>query len=171
MAKSSDNYSINEQIKDKEVRVIGENGEQLGVMSSKDALTLAQEADLDLVKIAPTAVPPVCRIINYSKFKYELGRKEKENKKKQKSMETKEIHFSSSIDTNDLNTKLKQTRKMLEKGNRVKVVLQLYGREASRADYYKPLLEKFMENLNDVATSEKGIRVEGRNIVVLLVKK
>ena len=112
---------INGQIRDKEVRVISESGEQLGIMSSKDAMKLAREADLDLVKIAPKAQPPVCKIIDYGKYKYELARKEKEAKKKQKTVEVKEVRLSPNIDTNDLNTKMNNAKKFIGKGNKVKV--------------------------------------------------
>ena len=115
---------INERIRDKEVRVIGQDGEQLGIMSSKEAMKLAREADLDLVKIAPTAKPPVCKIIDYGKYRYELARKEKEAKKKQRTMEVKEVRLSPNIDTNDLNTKANQARKFLIKGDKVKVTLR-----------------------------------------------
>ena len=108
---------INEQIRDKEVRVIGEDGEQLGIMSAKDAMKLAREAELDLVKIAPTAKPPVCKIVDYGKYRYEQMRKEKEAKKKQKTIDIKEVRFSPNIDTNDLNTKINQARKFLSKGD------------------------------------------------------
>ena len=111
---------INEQIRDKEVRLIGEDGEQLGVMPARDALQMAKEAELDLVKIAPTAKPPVCKIIDYGKYRYELARKEKEAKKKQKVIEVKEVRLSPNIDTNDLNTKMGAARKFLEKGDLVR---------------------------------------------------
>ena len=120
---------MNEQIKDKEVRLVGENGEQLGVMSAREALKLALEAELDLVKIAPTAKPPVCKIIDYGKYKYELIRREKEAKKKQKTVDVKEIRLSPNIDTNDLNTKINATRKFITKGNKVKITLRFRGRE------------------------------------------
>ena len=112
---------INEQIRDREIRLIGENGEQLGIMSAKDAMKLAREAELDLVKIAPTAKPPVCKIIDYGKYRYELARKEKEARKKQKTIEIKEVRLSPNIDVNDLNTKVASARKFLTKGNKVKV--------------------------------------------------
>ena len=115
---------INEQIRDREVRLIGENGEQLGIMSARDAFKLAQEAELDLVKIAPTAKPPVCKIIDYGKYRYELARKEKEARKKQKVIDVKEVRLSPNIDTNDLNTKVGAARKFLEKGDKVKVTLR-----------------------------------------------
>ena len=119
---------INGQIRDKEVRVISEDGEQLGIMSSKDAMKLAREAELDLVKIAPKAQPPVCKIIDYGKYKYELARKEKEAKKKQKTVEVKEVRLSPNIDTNDLNTKMNNAKKFITKGNKVKVTLRFRGR-------------------------------------------
>ena len=115
---------INGQIRDKEVRVIAENGDQLGVMPVKEAMKLAQEAELDLVKIAPKAQPPVCKIIDYGKYRYELARKEKEAKKKQKTIEIKEVRLSPNIDVNDLNTKNNAARKFIEKGNKVKVTLR-----------------------------------------------
>ena len=114
---------INGQIRDKEVRVIAENGDQLGVMPVKEAMKLAQEAELDLVKIAPKAQPPVCKIIDYGKYRYELARKEKEAKKKQKTVEVKEVRLSPNIDTNDLNTKVNNAKKFIAKGNKVKVTL------------------------------------------------
>ena len=120
---------INEQIRDKEVRVVSETGEQLGIMSSKDAQKLADEQGVDLIKIAPTAKPPVCKIIDYGKYRYELARKEKEAKKKQKTMEVKEVRLSPNIDTNDLNTKANQARKFITKGDKVKVTLRFRGRE------------------------------------------
>lgn len=120
---------INEQIKDKEIRLVGEDGEQLGIVSAKDALKLAKEANLDLVKIAPTAKPPVCKIIDYGKYRYELARKEKEAKKKQKVTEVKEIRLSPNIDDNDLATKANHARKFIEKGDKVKVALRFRGRE------------------------------------------
>ena len=120
---------INEQIRDKEVLLIGEDGQQLGVMATRDALKLAQDANLDLVKIAPTAKPPVCKIIDYGKYRYELTRKEKEAKKKQKITEVKEVRLSPNIDDNDLNTKANQARKFITKGDKVKVALRFRGRE------------------------------------------
>ena len=129
---------INEQIRDREVRLIGENGEQLGIMSARDAFKLAQEAELDLVKIAPTAKPPVCKIIDYGKYRYELARKEKEARKKQKVIDVKEVRLSPNIDTNDLNTKVGAARKFLEKGDKVKVTLRFRGREMAHMSKSKP---------------------------------
>ena len=120
---------INEQIRDREIRLIGEDGQQLGIMSSREAMKIAREAELDLVKIAPQAKPPVCKIIDYGKYRYELARKEKEAKKKQKTIEVKEVRLSPNIDSNDLNTKIASARKFMEKGNKVKVTLRFRGRE------------------------------------------
>ena len=147
---------INEQIRDKEVRVIGENGEMIGVMSSKEAYKLAQEAELDLIKIAPTAQPPVCKIIDYGKYRYELARKEKEAKKKQKTIDVKEVRLSPNIDTNDLNTKVNAARKFLSKGDRVKVTLRFRGREMAHMASSRHVLDDFAKQLADVATVEKA---------------
>ena len=134
---------INEQIRDREVRVIGENGEQLGIMSSREALQKAEEAGVDLVKIAPTAKPPVCKLVDYGKFKYEQTRKEKEAKKKQRIIEIKEIRLSPNIDTNDLNTKVNAARKFLSKGDRVKITLRFRGREMTHMANSKHILDDF----------------------------
>ena len=162
---------INGQIRDKEVRVISESGEQLGIMSAMEAQKLADEAGLDLVKIAPTAKPPVCRIVDYGKFKYEQARKEKEAKKKQKTIEIKEIRMSPNIDTNDLNTKISAARKFLEKGDRVKVTIRFRGRELAHMNDNKYILDDFAEALSDVATVEKPAKVEGRTLTMFLTEK
>jgi len=162
---------INEQIRDREVRLIGENGEQLGIMSAKDAYKLAKEAELDLVKIAPTAKPPVCKIIDYGKYRYELARKEKEAKKKQKVIEIKEVRLSPNIDVNDLNTKMNNARKFLEKGNKVKVTLRFRGREMAHMSKTKYILDDFAEKLADIAAVDKPAKVEGRSIVLFLSAK
>ena len=162
---------INEQIRDKEVRVIGTDGEQLGIMSAKEALKLAEEAGVDLVKIAPTAKPPVCKIVDYGKYKYELTRKEKEAKKKQKVIETKEIRLSPNIDTNDLNTKINAARKFIAKGDKVKVTLRFRGREMAHMASSKHILDDFAEALADVATVDKAPKVEGRSMAMFLTEK
>ena len=162
---------INEQIRDKEVRLIGEDGEQLGVVSSKEALRLAEEAGLDLVKIAPTAKPPVCKIVDYGKFKYEQTRKEKEAKKKQKTIEIKEIRLSPNIDTNDLNTKINAAKKFLAKGDKVKVTLRFRGREMAHMANSKHILDDFAESLAEVAVVEKAPKVEGRSMTMFLAEK
>jgi translation initiation factor IF-3 len=153
---------INEQIRDREVRVIGEDGEQLGVMPTSEALKLAQEAELDLVKIAPTANPPVCRIVDYGKYKYDQLRKAKEAKKKQKIVDVKEIRMSPNIDTNDLNTKINAARKFLIKGNRVKFTIRFRGREMAHMGASVHILTDIAEQLKDVAVMEKEPRTEGR---------
>lgn len=162
---------INEKIRDKEVRLIGQDGEQLGIMSSKEAMKLAREADLDLVKIAPTAKPPVCKIIDYGKYRYELARKEKEAKKKQRTMEVKEVRLSPNIDTNDLNTKANQARKFLSKGDKVKVTLRFRGREMAHVNYSKQILDNFCELLEDIAVIDKKPKMEGRSMVMFLSEK
>ena len=162
---------INEQIRDKEVRVIGTDGEQIGIMSAKEALKLAEEAGVDLVKIAPTAKPPVCKIVDYGKYKYELTRKEKEAKKKQKVIETKEIRLSPNIDTNDLNTKINAARKFIAKGDKVKVTLRFRGREMAHMASSKHILDDFAEALSDVATVDKAPKVEGRSMAMFLTEK
>ncbi len=162
---------INEQIRDKEVRVIGADGEQLGIMSSKEALALAEEAELDLVKIAPTAKPPVCKIVDYGKYKYDQMRKEKESKKKQHVVEIKEIRLSPNIDTNDLNTKINAAKKFLTKGDRVKITLRFRGREMAHMQNSKHILDDFAEALGEVAVVEKAPKVEGRSMTMFLTGK
>ena len=169
--KTISDLMINEQIRDREVRVIGEEGQQLGIMSSREAQALADEAGLDLVKIAPQAQPPVCRIVDYGKFRYEQSRKQKEAKKKQKTIEIKEIRMSPNIDANDMNTKASAARKFLEKGNRVKVTLRFRGREMAHMQSSKHILDDFAKLLEDVAAIEKEPKVEGRNMTMFLVEK
>ncbi len=162
---------INEQIRENEVRLIGEHGEQLGIMSSKEAYRIAQEAELDLVMIAPVAKPPVCKVIDYGKYRYEQTLREKEAKKKQKTIEIKEIRMSPNIDTNDLNTKINATRKFLEKGARVKVTLRFRGREMAHVSTSKVILDNFVDALKDVAVIDKPAKMEGRNMSLFLSAK
>lgn len=162
---------INEQIRDKEVRLIGADGEQLGIMSAREAYKLAQEAELDLVKIAPGAKPPVCKIIDYGKYRYELARKEKEARKKQKTVELKEVRLSPNIDTNDLNTKMNAARKFISKGNKVKVTLRFRGREMAHVQASKHILDDFAEALVDIAVVEKAPKLEGRSMGMVLAEK
>ena len=162
---------INEQIRDREVRLIGEEGEQLGVMSSREAQKLADEAGLDLVKIAPTAKPPVCKIVDYGKYRYEQARKEKEARKKQKTIEIKEIRLSPNIDTNDLNTKINAAKKFLTKGDKVKVTLRFRGREMAHMNASKHILDDFAEALTEIAVVEKPAKVEGRSMTMVLAEK
>ena len=162
---------INEQIRDKEVRLVGENGEQLGIMSSRDAQKMADDAGLDLVKIAPTAKPPVCKIVDYGKYRYEQIRREKEAKKKQKTIDIKEIRLSPNIDTNDLNTKMNAARKFITKGDKVKVTLRFRGREMAHMANSKHILDDFAESLSDIAVVEKPAKVEGRSMTMVLTQK
>ena len=162
---------INEQIRDREIRLIGEDGEQLGIMSARDAMKLARGANLDLVKIAPTAKPPVCKIIDYGKYRYEQARREKEARKKQKTIEVKEIRLSPNIDTNDLNTKVNQARKFVSGGNKVKVAVRFRGRELAHTAVGKTILEDFAQKLSDIAVIDKPAKLEGKSMVMFLVEK
>ena len=162
---------INEQIRDREVRLIGADGEQIGVVSSREAQKIADEAGLDLVKIAPNAKPPVCKVIDYGKYRYEMARKDKEAKKKQKTVELKEIRLSPNIDTNDLNTKMNAAKKFLAKGNKVKITLRFRGREMAHMSSSKHILDDFAENLSDIAVVEKVPKIEGRSIGMVLAEK
>ena len=162
---------VNEQIRDREVRVIGENVEQLGIMPSREAMRLAEEAGLDLVKIAPTAKPPVCKIVDYGKFRYEQTRKEKEAKKKQRIIDVKEIRLSPNIDKNDLNTKVNAARKFLTKGDKVKMTLRFRGREMAHMANSKHILDDVAQQLSDIAVVEKAPKVEGRSMTMFLTEK
>ena len=164
-------YLINEQIRDKEVRVIGAEGGQLGVMSVKDAQKLADDAGLDLVRVSPNAKPPVCKIIDYGKFRYEMSRKEKDAKKKQRIVEIKEVRLSPNIEENDLNTKVGMARKFLEKGNRVKVTLRFRGRELAYVNQSKRILDEFAEKLSDISVVDKPAKFEGRSMTMFLAEK
>ena len=159
---------INEQIRDREIRLIGEDGQQLGIMSSREAMKIAREAELDLVKIAPQAKPPVCKIIDYGKYRYELARKEKEAKKKQKTIE---VRLSPNIDSNDLNTKIASARKFIEKGNKVKVTLRFRGREMAHVQSSRHILDEFAKALEDIALVDKPAKMEGRSMAMFLTEK
>ena len=162
---------INEQIRDREIRLIGEDGQQLGIMSSREAMKIAREAELDLVKIAPQAKPPVCKIIDYGKYRYELARKEIEAKKKQKTIEVKEVRLSPNIDSNDLNTKIASARKFIEKGNKVKVTLRFRGREMAHVQSSRHILDEFAKALEDIALVDKPAKMEGRSMAMFLTEK
>ena len=162
---------INEQIRDREVRLIGADGEQLGIVSSREAQKIADEAGLDLVKIAPNAKPPVCKVIDYGKYRYEQARKEKDAKKKQKTVELKEIRLSPNIDTNDLNTKMNAAKKFLAKGNKVKITLRFRGREMAHMNSSKHILDDIAKELEEVAVVEKAPKVEGRSVSMVLAEK
>ena len=162
---------INEQIRDREVRLIGADGEQLGIVSSREAQKIADEAGLDLVKIAPNAKPPVCKVIDYGKYRYEQARKEKDAKKKQKTVELKEIRLSPNIEANDLNTKMNAAKKFLAKGNKVKITLRFRGREMAHVEASKHILIEFAQKLEDVAVVEKLPKLEGRSMTMFLTEK
>ena len=162
---------INEQIRDREVRLIGENGEQLGIMSSREAFQKAQDAGLDLVKVAPMAKPPVCKIVDYGKYRYEQARREKEARKKQHIVDIKEIRMSPNIDANDLNTKVGAARKFLTKGDKVKVTIRFRGREMAHMNASRPVLDNFAKQVEDIAVLEKPAKIEGRNMSIVLGQK
>ena len=162
---------INEEIRAREVRVIAGEGEQLGIMSGRDALQLAQERHLDLVEIAPTAKPPVCRIMDYGKYRYEQQKRDKEARKKQKVVNIKEVRLSPTIDTNDFNTKMKNARKFLSKGDKVKVSIRFKGRAITHKDIGRDVLNRFAEATEDVATVESKAKMDGRSMFLMLAPK
>lgn len=161
-------YQVNEAIRDKEIRLIGADGAMVGVMSSYQALRLAEEADLDLVKISPNAVPPVCKIMDYSKFKYEQAKKDKENRKNQSVVEIKEIRLSMTIDVGDIAVKTKQCLKFLEAGNKIKVSIRMKGRENARSYQGVKVMQDFFDGLGGKAVQDKKPTTEGRNIIMML---
>ena len=164
-------HQLNEEIRDKEIRLIGVNGEQLGIMSAEEANNMADEQGLDLVKISPNATPPVCKIMDYSKFCYDQKKREKDAKKNQRVVEVKEIRMSPSIDTNDLNTKIKAAQKFLTDGNRVKVSVRFRGREMAHTNIGEKLLMDFGEACAEIATMEKNPKLEGRFMAMFLAPK
>ena len=164
-------HQLNEEIRDKEIRLIGADGAQLGIMSSAQANAMAEEQGLDLVKISPNAVPPVCKIMDYSKFCYDQKKREKDAKKNQRVVEVKEIRMSPGIDTNDLNTKIKAACKFLADGNRVKVSVRFRGREMAHTNLGEKLLMEFAEACAETATMEKNPKLEGRFMGMFLAPK
>ena len=164
-------HQINEEIIDKEIRLIGNEGEQLGIMSAEEALRIAAERDLDLVKIAPGSNPPVCKIMDYGKYRFEQTKKEKDAKKNQRVIEIKEIRMSPGIGDNDFNTKLKNGQKFLNDGNRVKVSVRFRGREMAHTDIGEVLLRNFAEKCADIANLDKAPKLEGRNMSMFLSPK
>lgn len=159
---------INEQIRDAKLRIVSDDGEQLGVMDARTALSLAVEKGFDLVKIAPTADPPVCKLMDYGKYKFEIAKREKENKKNQKVVNIKEVQLSPSIDTNDFNTKCNHAIKFLKNGDKVKVCVRFRGRELSHSDIGYTLLDRFAEQAKEVGSIEKKAKLEGRNMIMFL---
>ena len=164
-------HELNEEIRDKEIRLIGDDGEQLGIMSSEAALAIADEKGLDLVKISPQAVPPVCKLMNYGKFKFEQGKREKEARKNQHVVEIKEIRMSPGIDIGDFNTKLKNAQKFIADGNRVKVSVRFRGREMAHTEIGRELLDRFAEQCAETANLDKGAKLEGRMMSIFLSPK
>ncbi len=158
---------INEQIRLNEVQIISDTGEKLGVMSSKDALNLAIEKDLDLVLVSPNANPPVCKVMNYGKYKFEQAKREKEAKKKQKSLEVKEIRVTPNTEDHDFNFKVKNARKFLEGGSKVKITVRFRGRELNYIKLGEDILNKFITELSDIATPEKKPLLEGKNMFII----
>lgn len=164
----SKELQINEEIRDKEIRVVSVDGGQLGIMSAKDALALALEKGYDLVKIAPQAEPPVCKIMDYGKYKFELAKREKENRKNQKVVNIKEVQLSPSIDTNDFNTKCNHAKRFLKNGDKVKVMVRFRGREVSHSEIGEVLLSRFSEQVSEFGTVERAPKLEGRNMTMFL---
>lgn len=164
-------HQLNEEITDKEIRLIGENGEQLGIVSGEEALRTAEEQGLDLVKISPQATPPVCKLMNYGKYKFEQSKREKEARKNQHVVEIKEIRMSPGIDVGDFNTKLKNAQKFLADGNRVKVSVRFRGREMAHTDIGRDLLNQFAEQCAEVANMDKSAKLEGRMMSIFLSPK
>ena len=164
-------HQLNEEIRDKEIRLIGSDGAQLGIVSSAEANAMAEEQGMDLVKISPNAVPPVCKIMDYSKFCYDQKKREKDAKKNQKVVEIKEIRMSPSIDTNDFNTKVKAAQKFLVDGNRVKVSVRFRGREMAHTNLGEKLLMDFADACAEQASLEKNPKLEGRFMAMFLSPK
>ncbi len=165
---SNKELQINEEIRDKELRVIDADGEQIGVMDAKKAQSIANEKGLDLVKIAPQAKPPVCKIMDYGKYKFELAKREKENRKNQKVINIKEVQLSPSIDTNDFNTKCNHAIKFLKNGDKVKVTVRFRGRELSHSEIGETLLARFAEQAKEYGNVERPAKLEGRNMTMFL---
>ncbi len=167
----SKEVQINEEIRDKEIRVVSADGGQLGVMSAAQALEIATEKGLDLVKIAPQAVPPVCKIMDYGKYKFELAKKEKESRKNQKVINVKEVQLSPSIDTNDFNTKCNHAIRFLKNGDKVKVTVRFRGREVTHSEIGATLLTRFAEQAGEFGTMDRAPKLEGRNMTMFLMPK
>ncbi len=168
---SKQGHQINEEIRDKEVRLVSADGEQLGIMTAQEALSKAEEANLDLVKISPNAVPPVCKLMDYGKFKFEQTKREKEAKKNQRVVEIKEVRMSPGIDVNDFNVKLRNAQKFLADGDRVKVTVRFRGREMTHTEIGRDLLLKFAEQCSEVATMDKEPKLDGRHMSIFLASK
>ena len=164
-------HQLNEEIRDKEIRLIGADGAQMGIMSAAQANAMAEELGLDLVKISPNAVPPVCKIMDYSKFCFDQKKREKEAKKNQHVVESKEVRMSPGIDIGDFNTKLRNAQKFIADGNRVKVSVRFRGREMAHTDIGKDLLDRFAEQCAETANLDKPAKLEGRMMSIFLSPK
>ena len=164
-------HQINDEIRDREVRLISATGEQLGILSTREALERAAEADLDLVKISPTANPPVCKLMDYGKYKFEQQKREKEARKNQRVIEIKEVRMSPGIDVNDFNVKLRNAQKFLSEGDRVKVTVRFRGREMAHTEIGEQLLVRFGEGCAEVANVEKSPKLDGRHMSLFLSPK
>lgn len=162
---------LNEEIREKEIRVVSQDGEQLGIISSREALRIAEERELDLVMISPTAKPPVCKIMDYGKFVYEQSKKDKEAKKKQKVVNLKEVRVSPKIEEHDVSIKANNARKFLMDGDKVKITVRFRGREADYSHVGEKILANFAEKLSDVSSIEKPAKLEGRNMIMILAPK
>lgn len=162
---------INEEIQDREVRLIGSEGEQLGVMRIDHALRIAEEKGLDLVKIAPTATPPVCKIMDYGKYRFEQGKREKEQRKNQTVIETKEVRLSATIDKHDLDVRAKSCVKFLQSGNKVKVSIRFRGRQATHGDVGLDVMNTFFDLVSEYAVIERPAKQDGRNMIMMLGPK
>lgn len=171
MSISNAAHQINEEIRDKEIRLIGDDGAQLGIMSPEAALDIAVEKNLDLVKISPASVPPVCKIMDYGKYRFEQSKREKETKKNQKVIEIKEIRMSPGIGVNDFNVKLKNGQKFLTDGDRLKVTIRFRGREMTHTEIGTELLTRFAEACQDIATVSKPPKLDGRHMAMFLSPK
>lgn len=168
---SKQELSINEEIRDKEVRLIGSDGSQLGIVSAKEALRRADEAQLDLVKIAPNAQPPVCKIMDYGKYRFEQAKREKEARKSQKVIEIKEVRLGINIDVHDFNTKVRHAERFVKDGNKVKVSIRFRGREMGHQDLGLDTMNRFAEACAEFASIEKPAKMEGRNMLMFLAPK
>ena len=167
----SNELEINEQIRDKEIRLIGADGAQMGIMSPRDALKMAIDKDLDLVKVAPQAKPPVCKILDYGKYRFEMQKKEKEAKKNQKVIDIKEIRLSATIDTHDMEVKAKATEKFLKNGDKVKVSIRFRGRQIKHGDLGLDVMDTFYDMVKDSAAIDRPAKQEGRNMFMILTPK
>ena len=167
----SKNFTCNESIRERELRVIDSDGSQLGIISRNEALQMAEERDLDLVMISPTAVPPVCKIMDLGKYIYEQSKKEKEAKKKQRVQETKELRITPNIEEHDFGFKAKNARKFLEDGNKVKITVRFRGRELNNVKMGEDVLNQFISELEDISVVEKKPKLEGKNMFIILAKK